>query len=237
MNQNFHQKKYFTDFSHSKEERGHILSTLMKDSLAPDRLLEWGAVLALENKEWKKAEKLFSSLLERRKKILDWLGLAKALFKQSRYDEAGECYLEAVNQIKEPSPLLLRLYKSLAEVYLLKEDFLMAEEYCNKASTLDPHCKTLLLHRAMMYLKEKNYESAEKYFQKFLIDYSTHSKAWLGLALSRKALGDRELALACLKRCLDFDPENQMASKLKEKWSPSLLKNLQRSTRSLSFIV
>lgn len=237
MNQFFYQKKYSLKPSASAEEREYILSALMRDNSAPNRLLEWGAVLALENKEWKQAEELFSSLLERRKKILDWLGLAKALVKQSCYNEAEECYLEAINQIKRPGSLLLMVYKSLAEIYLLKEDFLMAEEYYNKAGTLDPHCKRLLFHRAMMYLKEKNYKSAEKYFQTFLKDHFTHSRAWLGLALSRKALGDKELAFACLERCLDFDPENQMALKLKKKWSPSVLDILKSLPQPLFFTV
>ena len=237
MEQIFQEKKYLSDSSPLKEERNHILSALMGDHSASSRLLEWGATLALENKEWKIAEQLFSSLLERRKKLLDWLGLAKALFQQFRYEEAEECYLEAVDQIKEPGPLLLKLYMSLAEVYVLKEDFLMAEEYYNKASALDPHSKILLFHRAMMYLKEKNYELSEKYFQTFLLDHFTCAKAWLGLALSRKALGEKDLALACLKQCLDFDPENQMALNLKKKWSSSILENLQDPSGSLSFTV
>ena len=236
MNQIYHKKKPSHSF-HSKKEREDVLSSLMGEPSASSRLLEWGAVLALENQEWKTAEKLFASLLERRKKLLDWLGLGKALFQQSRYNEAEECYLEAVDQIKKPGPILLQLYISLGEIYVLKEDFLMAEEYYNKASVLEPHSKTLLFHRAMMYLKEKNYKLSEKYFQTFLLTHPKHQKAWLGLALSRKALGEPDLALACLKRCLDFDSKNQIALNLQKRWSPSVLENLKSLSKTLSFIV
>lgn len=224
MKQKHNQSKGLSDTfsSVNKYERDSFLSSLMEEKSVSSRLLEWGAILALENKEWGKAESLFSSLLERRRKTSDWLGLAKALFEQSRFDEAEECYLEAIDQITEPGSLLFILYKSLAEVYLLKRDFLMAEEYYNKAGTLDPHCKDIVFRRAMMYLKEKNYGTAEKFFQTFVESHEHHAKSWLGLAITRKALGDQELALACLNRCLDFDPENQMAVKLKEKWQPPL---------------
>ena len=224
-------KKYFPVISDSKlkKERDRFLSDLMKNKKANVRLLEWGGVLALENEQWERAENIFSALLERRTKTLDLLGLARALCKQSRLDEAEECYLELLNKITQPCSLLFVVYQSLGEIHLLKEDFLMAEEYYNKASTLNPHCTNLIFHRAMMYLKEKNYKEAEKHFQNFIKAHFNDPKAWLGLALTRKALGDEELALACLNRCLDFDPQNPKALMLKKHWRPSLAEWLSNS--------
>ena len=211
--------------SQLKEKRNRFLFDLIKNKQADNRLLEWGGFLALENKQWEIAENIFSCLLERRKKIIDWLGLAKALCKQSRLKEAEECYLEILDQITKPCSLLFIVYKSLGEIGLLKEDFLMAEEYYNKASTLNPHCANLTFHRAMMYLKEKNYKESEKYFQTFAKAHLNDPKAWLGLALTRKALGDEELALACLTRCLDIDSQNEKALNLNEKWQTSFIQN------------
>ena len=212
--------------SQTKEQRNRFLSDLIKDKKAHSHTLEWAGFLALENQQWFTAETVFSVLLERRDKPLDMLGLAKALQMQGRLKESKECYLSALDKIKEPCPLLFIIYKALGDIYLLKNDFHQAEEYYNKAGTLNPHCPNLVFHRAMMYLKETNYIEAEKCFQNFLSSYSQSAKAWLGLALTRKALKDEELALACLHRVLDIEPQNARALKLKRKWVPSLPQNL-----------
>ena len=209
----------------AQNEQGpvYFLSALIKDEKLDERVLEWAGFLALENKQWQIAENVFSELLERRDKTLDLLGLAKSLRKQLRLEEAEERYLTALDKITEPCNLLFIVYKALGEIYLLKDDFSMAEEYYNKASTLNPSCLSLVFHRAMMHLKEKDYKESERNFQTFIQSYPLSEKAWLGLALARKALGDTELALACLNRVLDINPENQRALQLKEQWCPSLL--------------
>lgn len=227
----FNQPNSFESESH-KKIWDRLLSDLTKNKQVNVRLLEWAGFLALENKQWLIAENIFSSLLKRRKKVLDLLGLGKALCKQSRLDSAEECYLSALDKITEPCSLLFIAYKSLGDIHLLKRDFYQAEEYYNKASTLNPHCQNLTLHRAMMYLKEKNYKEAEKHFQAFIKSNLDSAKAWLGLALTRKALGDELLALACLDRSLDFEPKNDRALSVKKQWQPSLSEIL---SNSLSF--
>jgi len=195
-----------------------------------DRLLEWVALLSLENKKWVLAESVFSVLLEQRDKVLDLVGLAKSLRMQNRLKEAEECYLESLNEIKKPCSLLFTVYKALGEIYLLQNDLSQAEEFYNKAGTLQPGCKSLTFSRAMISLKEKNYKQAEEYFIKYLKSHISSEKAWLGIALSRKALGDTPMAWACLKKTLDLNPQNSQALKLEKKW-------LEESslTESLSF--
>ena len=230
--QHFNQESFVKHEPQAKERRDHFVSGLIKTKQADTRLLELAGFLALENKQWLSAENIFSSLLERRNKVLDWVGLGKALCKQSHLDSAEECYLTALDKITEPCSLLFIIYKSLGEIHLLKRNFYQAEEYYNKASTLNPHCQNLIFQRAMLYLKEKNYKKAEKHFQTFIKFHLDSAKAWLGLALVRKALGDESLALACLERSLDFDPENSRALSLKRKWQPSLS---EMFSHSLSF--
>ncbi len=214
------------------ENWDQLLSQLIKNEKSDIHLLEWSGFVALENKQWQLAENVFYSLLKRRDKVLDLIGLGKALCSQSQLDAAENSYLSALDKITEPCSLLFIVYKSLGEIHLLKKDFYQAEEYFNKASTLNPHCSSLIFHRAMLYLKEKNYKTAEEYFQIFVKTNLNSAKAWLGLALSRKALGDEELALACLARSLDFEPDNNKALGLKKKWNPSLSEML---SNALSF--
>ena len=224
--------KSFPQQENSVEEISHLFAHLRQNSEANHRLLEWAGILALENKQWTGAENIFSFLLERRDKALDWMGLAKTLRHQNKLDEAKDCYQEAVSKITEPCSLLFIAYKSLGEIHFLKEDLFMAEEYFNKAGVLNPHSKELVFCRAMISLREKKYHSAEKLFQAFLKTHSKSIKAWIGLALARKATGDEELALACLDRSLDLDPQCQKALNLKNKWLSPLS---QRLSGSLSF--
>ena len=197
-----------------------------------ERLLEWVGLLALENKEWSLAESVFSLLLEQRDKVLDLVGLAKSLRMQERLKEAEECYLESLEKIKYPCSLLFIIYKALGEIYLLKKDISQAEEFYNKAGTIQPSCKSLTFSRAMISLTEKNYKQAESYFIKYLSSNLSSEKAWLGLAISRKGLGDIELAWACLKKCLDLNSKNQQALNLEKQWEDE---KLSLSSIPLSF--
>ena len=214
-----------------QNETAEFLTKFIQNNKVTPRLLEWAGFLALENKIWPTAEMIFASLLERRDKVLDLLGLAKSLRQQSRLTEAEECYLACLDKITKACPLLFIVYKALAEISFLKENLYQAEEYYNKACTLNPKCKDLIFYKAIMHLKEKNFSSSEKYFKDCLKYDSRSAKVWLGLALTRKALGEEELAWSCLEKCLDLEPQNTKALKLKKSWKPSLLDNISSSLR------
>ena len=223
-------KQTFTS-SKQKETSDFLISFTQNDKVTA-RLLEWAGFLALENKLWSVAEMIFASLLERRDKVLDLLGLAKALRMQSRLTEAEECYLASLDKINQACPLLFITYKALGEISVGHGDFFQAEEYYNKASALNPKCKDLIFYKAMMYLKGKNYQYAERDFKEYLKFNSNLPKAWLGLAIARKALGEEELAWSCLERGLDIEPQNLQALKLKKSWQKSIFNDI---SSSLSF--
>ena len=111
----------------------------------------------------------------------------------------------------------------------MKENFPLTEEYYNRAYTIQPHSLSLQFHKGILNLKQKKGEAAAKHFIKLLDNQPEHEKAWMGLALSRKILGDEELAEACLLRCLDIKPNNAAAIKLKEKWTKPFLKPISIS--------
>ena len=207
-------------FSNSLE----FLSYLVNEDWVDDRLLEWGGRIALEEKEWTIGEEIFSCLLERRCKPQDLVSLAHCLVKQNRLDEAEECLLGTLHSILEPCPLLFCIYKNLGDIALLKRNFPLSEEYYNKAHTIQPASLSLQLHRGILNLKQKNAKKAAQFFIKLLENQPEHEKAWLGLALSRKALNDDELAEACLFRCLDINPQNRTALTLKKKWREPFLR-------------
>lgn len=218
--------------SHSVNS-SQFLSSLVNEKCVDDRLLELGGRVALEEKQWVLGEEIFSCLLERRYKPEDLVGLAHCLVKQNRLNEGEECLLEALKFIPEPCPLLFCIYKNLGDVSLEKNNLPLAEEHYNKAHTIQPDSLSLRFHKGFLHLKQKDYKKAAGYFIRILKHHIDHEKSWLGLALSRKALGDEELAEASLLRCLDFNPSNTTALQLKKKWKESLL--LKPSSISFHF--
>ena len=201
-------------------------------SLSGFGFLEWSGAKALEERDWAKGVKIFASLVQQRDTALNRMGLAASLYWQIRLSEAEKNYLLAVEKISRPRPLLFSAYRALGEISLLKNDTAMAEEYFNKAGTLKPPIESsLFFQRSVLYLKEKRYKEAEILFQKDLAIRPHRSKAWLGLALVRRALGKDDMALACLRRCLDLNPRDEKACYLEKLWSQSL----QPLTPSLAF--
>ena len=202
-----------------KKERTQFLLSLLNDGEASERLLEWGGRLALENESWSIAESIFASLLERRRNSEDLAGLGQALLQQNRLEEAEECLLDALNYIMEPCPLLFIVQKNLGYICLLNHNFEMAEEYFNKAYTLNPQSSSLQFQRAYLHLKQGEYKAAESGFKNLLQNQPNNSKAWLGLALSRRAMNKWKLAEACLFQCLDLDSQNKQALQLRDQWA------------------
>ena len=202
-----------------KKKTTHFLIKLLNDGSAGESRLEWGGRLALENENWNMAEKFFSCLLERRRTARDLAGLGQALLQQNRLKEAEECLLSALNCITTPCRLLFIVYKNLGCISLLNKNFETAEEYYNRAYTLNPLCPSLQFQKAYLSFKSGDYKKAESGFKALLQSRPDQTKAWLGLALSRKALKETALAKACLYRVLDLDPKNPKALWLKKEWS------------------
>lgn len=223
------------------------LSLLSENKIACLELQERAGFLALEQRHWPSAKSIFSNLLDTPfgmkpdKRLLYQMGLSKALFQMKDLDSAKGIYLSVLDQIKEPCRILFIACKALGKIFLLQNNFPMAEEYYNKAGTWNPNCMSLIFHRAMLHLREKNYTEAKRNFQIFANTYPHFSKVWMGLALCRKALGDKELAIACLKRCLDLEPKNKKALNLLEKWESlpipfKVLNSQKKDKRFLSFL-
>jgi len=202
----------------SKGRQEILLRNLLADEKADNRLLEWGGRLALENHHWDIAEEIFSCLLERRKNPTDLFCLGESLLNQFRLKEAEECFVESLHQILEPCTLLFKINKYLGQIYLRYKNYPMAEEYYNKAFTLNPHSLSLQFHRALLKLKEKKYKESETLFESIVSKSPESAEAWLGLAINRYFLGDEEIALGCLDRCLDVNPHHVKAFELKQKW-------------------
>ena len=183
-----------------------------------ERLLEWAGRLTLKEGLFSLAERVFSKLLHLRGKPEDFAGLSTALIRQKRFAEAEELLLQSLLKISAPSYLLFCVYKNLGWIAMEKKSLDQALEHYNRAHTIRPHSLSLLFHRGVLFLRLKDYQKSSGCFQELLSRKVSHSGAWLGLALSRKALGERELAQASLLRALDFNPRLQTALSLKNQW-------------------
>ena len=201
------------------QKREKFLLQITQDKNIKERILEWGGRLALENKNWSIAEEIFASLMERRTQPEDRIGLARALLKQNRLEEAEECLLDALQYISEPCLSLFFIYENLGKLACLNQNFELAEEYYNKAHTISPQSDNLQFQQAYLSWKMKEYKRSEELFQQLVKKNPSISKYWLGLALCRSQLQEKELALACLKKTLDLEPSNPLALNLKKSWS------------------
>lgn len=206
----------------TKQKQKQVLEALLNDETVNDRLLAWCGYLCLENHYWELAESFFSCLSERRKKSTDFFYLAQALLNQKRYQEAEECLLEFIYQVQKPCLMLFRAYKNLGQIAMLMESYLTAEEYYNKAYSIDKDSASLLFQRSILKIKQKDYEQAEKFIQHLLCKNPGMAKAWLSLAVIRHTLKDEEMATSCLNRCLDLDPQNSKALYLQQRWDTNI---------------
>ena len=201
-----------------QDKRNQLLLEIVNESRTKVRILEWAGRLALENKSWELAERIFASLMERRQKPQDNLGLAQALFQQQRWEEAKECLLDACHHITESCLSLFLTYKLLGQIEFLKQNFEQAEEYFNKAYAIDSSSDSLQFEQAYLCLKLRDYKEAEARFQNLVKNHPQVAKYWLGLALVRRFSNEKELALASLYKALDLEPKNAFSQKLLQKW-------------------
>ncbi len=133
--------------------------------------------------------------------------------------QAKEYYLRALEVIEDAHPILFDIYKNLGNLVLREGDFAQAEEYYNRAHTIDPNSDTLRVNYGTLEIQRESYVEALKHFREALQINPKNDKAWVGLALIHHQLGDGDLAIANLERALDFNSFNVTALKLFAEWA------------------
>lgn len=144
---------------------------------------------------------------------------ANVLYKKGSDDEALEKYFEALALLTGESAHLFELYKNMGNIFVRRGDFEGAEEYYNKAYTMDPHSDVLLVNLGTLEVQRGDYGKSLYCFRQAIEVNGDNDKAWVGLAMVHNHFGDVELAWANLETALDVNPRNRTAVHLLANWA------------------
>lgn len=145
-------------------------------------------------------------------------GYATALYKSGEDQAAMDKYYEALSVLKEENDLLFDLYKNMGNIFVKQGDFDAAEEYYNKAYTVNPQSDVLLVNFGTLEVQRNDFDKSLFCFRKAVEINPENDKAWVGLAMVHNQFGDNELAWANLESALDINPQNRTAIHLAANW-------------------
>lgn len=145
--------------------------------------------------------------------------LAHCYYQQNQDQKAYRTYMQALEVLTEESKELFEVYKNLGNILMREGDFESAEEFYNKAFTLNPISDVLHVNLGTLSLQQQNHETAISRFRQALEHNPRNDKAWVGLALVHNAMGDLVLARANLENALDVNPRNRTAVHLAASWA------------------
>lgn len=151
--------------------------------------------------------------------------LAQSLSDANAEREALEIYHEIIDESSEPTWLLFTVFKAIGNIYLKMGDYEAAEEYFNRANTINSEDLNLVISYGYLYLQSGQLADSKEKFALALLQESTNMEARMGLALVHVTVGDYELGCANLAMILEKDPTNKMALHLHYKWSEKITKS------------
>lgn len=145
-------------------------------------------------------------------------GYANALYKNGQDDLALENYFHALALLKNETSELFETYKNMGNIYVKNGDFEAAEEFYNKAYTVDPRNDVLLVNLGTLEVQRSDFDKALFCYRHAVEINGQNDKAWVGLAMVHNHFGDRELAWANLDSALDVNTSNRTAVHLAANW-------------------
>lgn len=144
--------------------------------------------------------------------------LATLHYKLGKDEEAMRSYFEALSLLTEEDQALFEIYKNIGNIMVRQGDFEGAEEYYNKAYTLNPGCDTLLVNFGTLEVQRQDFDKSLYCFRQAVEANPKNDKAWVGLAMVHAQFGDHSLAWANLETAVDINPANRTAVLLLANW-------------------
>ncbi len=164
------------------------------------------------------ALKCFSILVKSEATSENYILLADVFYIMERDQEAMKYYQTALMDVNVSMAALFNVYKNLGNIFVRSRDFETAEEYYNKAYSIDSDSDTLLVNYGTLEIQRENLEKALSYFREAIQKNDDNDKAWVGLSLVHRHMGDFELSHANIERALDINSKNRTALKLLIEW-------------------
>ena len=122
------------------------------------------------------------------------------------YDEAIECFKEALRQDRKNA----KLYNKLGLAELSAGDYASARTSFGKATKYDHNYPEAWNDLGVVYYVQKNYGAAAKNFEKAIALNETRASFHVNLGITRFAQGNMESATREYTRALELDPEALM---------------------------
>jgi Flp pilus assembly protein TadD len=163
--------------------------------------------------------KVFAALVKSDLCFENLARLGHCLYQQNQDDKAKATYMEAMGLLTQESAELFEVFKNLGNIAMREGDFEGAEEYYNKAFTLQPRSDVLQVNLGTLALQQQSQEQAVTRFRTALEINPRNDKAWVGLALVHNEMGDHVLSRANLENALDVNAKNRTAVHLAASWA------------------
>ena len=133
-------------------------------------------------------------------------------------EKARDAYEMALSAVTEEDPELFEVYKNLGNIFMRENDFDAAEEFYNKAFTLNGSSSVLQVNLGTLALQKADTQTALEKFRGALEIDAKNDKAWVGLGMVHNDMGDFVLARANIENAIDINPLNRTAVQLAATW-------------------
>jgi tetratricopeptide (TPR) repeat protein len=144
--------------------------------------------------------------------------VATLYYKLGKDEDALSQYFEALALLTEENEALFECYKNMGNIFVRQGDFESAEDYYNKAYTLNPSSDILLVNFGTLEVQRQDFDKSLYCFRQAVEINPKNDKAWVGLAMVHAQFGDHQLAWANLETAVDINPANRTAVLLLANW-------------------
>jgi tetratricopeptide (TPR) repeat protein len=194
-----------------------LRNVLMRVPDHPQALRSMGRCL-METSRYDEALKCFKALAKVTRTAEAFVLVADTLYLLENDGPALAAYREALRSVIADEARLFAIYKNLGNIHVRAGDFEAAEEFYNKAYTIDPNSDVLLVNYGTLEIQRERFDEAVDRFRRAVEVNSENDRAWVGLAMVHRQKGDFELARANIERAMDINPSNRTALKLVIDW-------------------
>lgn len=187
--------------------------------------LEWVYEIQWHKQAFENCMMIAKNILKLKNDFRACVRLATLHYKLGQDQQALDRYFESLAVLSADSEMLFEIYKNIGNIYTRFEDFDAAEEYYNKAYTLDPDSDVLHVNFGTLALQKNEFEKAKQCFHFAIRMNQSNSQAWTGLAMMYHQQADFDLAWATLRQGFDFDHQNKTALQLICQWALTMNKS------------
>lgn len=171
-----------------------------------------------EDGRYEEALKCFRALARSEKKIDAQIMIAEIHYLSERDELALASYREVLKHVIEDQRKLFDIYKNVGNIHVRAGDFDAAEEFYDKAYTIDPNSDVLMVNYGTLEIQRENLEEAVQRFRHAVELNPESDRGWVGLSLVHRQMGDLELAWANVLQALDINQRNRTALRLIVEW-------------------